>query len=882
MTQTFANRLGPYDILSPLGSGGFGDVYKARDTRLNRTVAIKVLPSADPELKARFAQEAKAIAALTHPNICTLYDVGHQDGTDYLVMECLEGETLAARVAKGPIRIDEAVAIATQMLGALDAAHRAGVVHRDLKPANVMLTRSGVKLLDFGLAKLRQSSGAASGFDSAATSTSPLETVAGTILGTLSYMSPEQLEGHDVDARSDIFACGVVLYECISGRRPFVGASATSIIASILKEQPRALQSIQPLTPPALSRIVETCLEKDPERRWQSAAEIRHALIWVSTEPPAAAATSQLVRRWRGAAVLFAVLASASVGWALWPAALQPASRVELPPPADVPVGESLAVSPDGRKLVLSSGGGLWLRSFDSLEWRHLASTEGAASPFWSPDSRYLAFGVGNELRKIDTVGGPSETICTVAGRVEGSGSWNRGGVIIFGSWGGGSGGPLWRVSEHGGSATAVTQIELSKGELFHTWPSFLGDGSHFLYFRSGPPNVEGIYAGSLDVPPGQQSNERIVASSLPGAYAAGYLFFPRAGALIAQRFDAARLRVSDAALPIAEAIQTTWFGTGVFAVSAGGSLAYRPAAGGVTLQTLWTDRQGKTLSTLGQPSTDSSTVLSPDGKHAVAKDAPYDVPGDLWTIDLSSGERTRLTFRKDVYSPGVWSPDGARIAYAAGSLGDAIFERSASGAGGERELLRESGLRHFPTSWSSDGHFLLYHTENAPKTGYDLWVLPLKDNRTPVRLLGESFNEWAGVFSPDMRWIAYASLETGAAEIFVRPFTVSGENGQPTLGEGKWQISRDFGNWPIWRNDREIIFHNIPAGSSVFAAAVRTNDAVFESASPVRLFTIPGTAVNLVDVTDDGKRFLVPAEVGRPARSEISVVLNWPTLLKR
>jgi len=622
-------RLGAYEISSLVGSGGMGEVYRARDARLGRDVAIKILPSTDPDLKARFEREARAIAALTHPHICTLYDVGHQDGTDYFVMEYLEGKTLAARIANGPIAIDEALTISMQIADALDAAHRAGVVHRDLKPANVMLTRSGVKLLDFGLAKLRPQAGAVSGFSVAVTATKPAETAAGTILGTLAYMSPEQLEGRDTDARSDIFAFGVLLYECICGRPPFRGASPTSVIASILKEEPRPLQDQQPATPPVLSRIVHTCLDKDPDKRWQSALELKHALSWIGSETPATALAGTSIRMWQGLAALFAVLALVGAGRMLWPAPPPAASRLEVSPPANISAGDSLSVSPDGRKLVLQGGAkdGLWLRSFDALEWRRLAGTEGAASPFWSPDGRYVAFGVGNELRKIDTTGGPPETICTFAGYADGSGTWNRDGVILFGSWGGGSGGPLWRVSQSGGAATTITQVDLSKGELFHTWPSFLPDGKHFVYFRSGPPDVEGMYAGSLDLKAGDQSRDRIVATSLPASYADGYLFFPRANTLIAQPFDAARLQLKDAPRPIAEAVRTTWYATGVFSVSAGGSLAYRDAAAALTSQISWADREGRITGTLGQPGSGAGImtgiVLSPDGKRAVAKDAP-------------------------------------------------------------------------------------------------------------------------------------------------------------------------------------------------------------------------------------------------------------------
>jgi eukaryotic-like serine/threonine-protein kinase len=519
-----------------------------------------------------------------------------------------------------------------------------------------------------------------------------------------------------------------------------------------------------------------------------------------------------------------------------------------------------------------------------SLEWRRLPGTENGASPFWSPDSRYVAFAVENQLKKVDTTGGPPETLCTVSSSAVGSGSWNRDGEIIFGSWGGGSGGPLWRVSQAGSAATAVTEVDTSKGERYHTWPAFLEDGRHFLYFRSGSPESAGIYAGSLDATPTDQSHVRILATELTPSYANGYLFFMRATTMMAQPFDRRRLQLKDAPVAIAEAIRTTWFGTEVFSVSSGGVLAYRTAPAIENVQLTWMDREGKVLGTVGPPTFEGSVDLSPDGKRAVVRDSDYDVPGDLWTVDLSSGRRTRLTFRRNNYSPGVWSPDGTRVAYAGGNLGDTLYEKASTGIGEEIELLKEAGTRHFVTSWSSDGRFLLYHTENAPRTGYDVWVLPLEGERKPVLLLGESFNEWAAQFSPDERWIVYASTETGAgAEIFVRPFIVSA-SGRPALGQGKWQVSRGSGNWPMWRADTELFFNSsLPwaIGNGVMVAPVRTSGTAFESGVPQRLF-LSGVGGGW-DVTVDGQRFLaLVARVQRPAPVSISVILNWPALLKK
>src|SRR5688572_7486411 len=827
MTLTPGTRLGPYEILSALGTGGMGEVWKARDTRLNRLVAIKASISPFNE---RFEREAQAIAAVNHHHVCSLYDVG----PDYLVMEYVEGESL-----HGPVPPAQALELAEQILDALDAAHEKGIVHRDLKPGNILLTKSGVKVLDFGLAKLQHAP--------AVDSPGLVETHAvsltaeGSFLGTLPYMSPEQVEGHDADARSDIFAFGVVLYELIAGTRPFTGKTQANLVAAILKEEPRPLFEMQPRTPRGLAEVLRTCLEKDPEKRWQSARDVRHALRLIAAQPEPSI-PSRSVRVWQGLAVLMAAIALGISAWVFQPTAPASPGRFEAPWPEKVTLS-SASVSPDGRKLA-AVGPGLWLRDLDALEWRRLPGTEGASTPFWSPDSRYVGFIDGDTLRRVDTTGGPPETVASFpTAAVVGLGTWNRHGDIVVGSWGGGSGGPLWRVSPAGGVATAVTEVDLSKEEFVHAGPTFLPDGNHFLYFRSGPPDVEGMYVGSLDVDAANQSRQRILATNVPATFANDHLIFLRAGTLMAQPFDASRLELQDVPAPVAEDVQITWYSIGMFSVS-DDVFVYETASTPDTFQLTSVDRQGKTVGTFGPPGTDSRVVLSPDGTRAVAKDAPYSVPGDLWMLNLASGGRTRFTFNKDVYSPAVWSLDGARTAYSAGRLGDTIYEKAASGVGDGQVLLKEPGLRHFPTSWSRDGRFLLYHTENATNTGYDLWALSVSD-RKPHLMLGEPFNEWAGVFSPDMRWVAYVSNEPGAAGVHVRPFRVSEETGQPSFGEGRWQVSKGWGNWPQWRIDREIVFNTAPSETGVFAAPVNPTGSAFESGVPQRLPFPPSTGVN-------------------------------------
>ena len=894
-------RVGPYQIVAPIGEGAMGEVYRACDTKLNRDVALKVLPerfALDPDRAARFRREAHLLATLNHPNIAAIYGLeesGSVAAAQALVLELVDGPTLADRIARGPIPVREALTIARQMADALEAAHEKGIIHRDLKPANIKIASNGaVKVLDFGLAKVWD--GAPQSDPSASPTLTATVFGERPVLGTPAYMSPEQARGQSLDRRTDIWAFGCVLYEMLTGRRPFAGHTISDTIAAILERDPD--WTTLPATVPATVRtLIRRCLEKDGRKRVADISVAQfvlddHDKRGAAEQAPTAPAPSARIRLWQGLAALSALTAVGLVGWTIWsnPAPLQ-TSRFAAPLPDDTIFHGYVSVSPDGRKLAFTEGGGgsnprgLWIRDFSTLEWRRLPDTELAGSPFWSPDSRYIAFGARNQLKKIDITGGPPQTLSSMPVRVDGSGTWNRNGVIIFGSWGGGAGGPLWKISDTGGAAAAITEVDASKGELYHTWPTFTEDGEHFVYFRSGAPDVEGIYVGSLNATAAGQSRKRILATEFAASYADGYLFYVSANALMAQRLDLRSLTLTGEAVPVAEALETTWFRTGVFSVSSGGALAYRTGPATGDLQLTWLDRQGKRLSTVGQPDQNAQVSLSPDGSRAAVRDAYYGQVGDLWMVSLADGRRTRLTFLRSNYSPAVWSTDGGRIAYSGGNLGDTLYEKASSGVGDEKVLLKQPGTRLYPTSWSRDGRFLLYHTENTPKTGYDLWVLPLQGNRKPERLLGDAFNEWAGVFSPDTRWIAYASTENAGGHVYVRPFLAVGPSGVPAVGEGKWQVSKDAGNWPKWIG-KDILFSDVPGGTNVFTVRVNTSGDIFDPGIPQLLFTAPiagNYRIGDYQVTQDAQRFLLPvSQAQRSAQVPITVVLNWQEELKQ
>ena len=890
MKNLEGRRIGPYQLASKIGAGGMGEVYKARDTRLDRAVAIKVLTAHladDPHARERFQREARAVAALNHPHICTLHDVGSHDPStgsgqamDFLVMEYLDGKTLADRLAKGPLPLDHALQYAIQIGDALDKAHRQGITHRDLKPANVMLTKAGTKLLDFGLAKLRPAVGEVIAMSAAADVSSSL-TRRGTILGTLQYMAPEQLEGKPADARTDIFAFGVVLYEMLTGKKAFEGTSQASLISAILSSDPQPIALWQPLSPPALDRVVKKCLAKDPDERWQSAHDLRSELQWIAESGPQTAVAAPSVDaqvRSRARTRLFGWIAAAvflattlGLTGALYLRRAPVDTRVYrstfVPPTSDADTGlpstDFLALSPDGRHLafVAPDANGrpvLWVRALADLAAQPLAGTEGAGGPFWSPDSRFIAFSAAGKLRKIDASGGPVISLCDTT--TTSPGSWGRGGVILFTRDGHG----LSRVTAAGGTPTLATTLDTKGGERRHEYPFFLPDGRHFLYAAAGDP-TSGVYVGSLDSP----DRTRLLDSFANAQYASGFLVFPRAGTLMAQPFDPTRLALSGEAVPVADKVALPLSvpptaALAAFVVSDTGVLVYQPDASRMS-RFVWFDRAGKQIGILGDPARYMSGVhLSPDGRQASVVVADSPETANVWLFDVARGVRTPLTASGFV-SASIWSQDGRRVVFA--SHLD-LYQKLSTGEGPE-ELLLATDIRKMPESLSPDGRSLIYAT--TASTNRDLWVLPLFGDRKPSLFLGSpSVLEMGSQFSPDGRWLAYNSNESGRSEVFVAPFRGPG---------GKVRISTARGDNARWRRDGKEIFYL--AGNTLMAAAVTTNGSRFEVGAVQRLFEVPMVdGYWPYDVSRDGQRFLVNT-LDR-AVPPLTIVVNWPAGLKK
>jgi eukaryotic-like serine/threonine-protein kinase len=887
-------RLGPYEILSSVGAGGMGEVYRARDTRLDRIVAIKVLPAhlADkPELRERFEREARVVASLNHPHICVLHDIGQQDGIDFLVMEYLEGETLAQRLLKGPLPLDQALQYAIEISDALDKAHRKGVTHRDLKPGNIMLTKTGTKLLDFGLAKLKQEVGPAKvPLSELPTASGPL-TAQGSIVGTLQYMAPEQLEGKEVDSRTDIFAFGAVVYEMATGKRAFEGKSQASLIAAILEREPPAMSSLQPMTPPALDRVVKKCLAKEPEKRWQAASDVCDELRWIAEGGSQVGLAAPLgSRRKVGERLAWSVavatlVAALAAGAFVYLHRAQPGAetvRFSISPPetqslagvATVTSGSAapLSVSPDGRRIAFVAGSPhgeylLWVRSLDTLAAQALAGTEGASAPFWSPDSTAIGFFAGGKLKKIDASGGPAITLCEAPDNR--GGTWSRDGVIVFNP---GNRTALQKVSASGGVPTAATV--LGPGETAHFRPFFLPDGRHFVYRAYTGSGTSGpIYAGSLDSP---ERKSLLDADASNVVYSQGHLLFLRETTLMAQPFDTRRLTLTGGAFPIAEQIETQGLfpPSGVFSASENGVLAYQTGGAAGISQFVWFDRTGKQIGVLGDPAAYGGPIeLSPDGRQALVS-----IPGeagngrDVWLYDVSRGLRTRFTFDQASGFALIWSPDGSRIVFNSRRKGHSdMFQKASNGAGAE-EVLLEDSLDKFPTSWSPDGRFILYGLFGT-STGNDLFVLPLFGDRRPFPFLQTRFNEEDGRFSPDGRLVAYISNESGKYEVYVAPFPGPG---------GKWQISTSGGAYPRWRRDGNEIFY-LSLDNKLMAAAVNGKGSSFEVGAVKPLFQTRATGVaDRYAVSADGQRFLIDTAPEHAASAPITIVLNWAAGLKK
>lgn len=873
-------RLGPYSLVSMIGAGGMGEVYKARDSRLGRDVAIKILPAqfaGRPEMRQRFEREARTISMVHHPHICALYDVGDEDGTAYLVMEYLEGEPLDKRIARGPMPPREALEVAIQIASALDQAHQKGLIHRDLKPGNVMLTSAGAKLLDFGLAKAASSPTPG---DNDATATNAV-TTAGAIVGTLAYMSPERLEGKDGDARGDIFAAGAVLYEMLTGKRAYTGDNQASIITSVMSSEPPPVSQTQPLASPTLDRLVSKCLAKQPEQRWQTARDLMSELQWIASGGGAAApaaASTQAVKRERG-----------WYGWAPWAVAgislaalggvllfsrgdarrgAPEQVRFEFSPPArnqllriDIPTP-----SPDGRRIAFfghtpGRKPTLWIRPLDSAEARPVPGVQGVALPFWAPDGRRIGYlGEDRKLWTANLEGGSAAPVAEV-GTNFGGGTWNQEDTIVFGD-----SGKLMRVAASGGTPTPIPIA----GSLFGYWPIFLPDGKHLVFNANSSDQLSG---NAYIVPLTGGEPKRLLQGDskiVPGN--PGWLLYNQGGALYRRPFSRSKLDWDGPQTQLATGLFTFGVGTAgaSFFSSWNGLIAYRTGTTGRDRQMAWFERSGQRAGATGELGRYSNPALSPDGRWlAVGLEDSKLGKRDIWVYDLKRGTSTRLTSDPgDELNP-VWSPDGRRIAFTASKNGGQreIYIVDASGAGEPELVSGGDGMKNVE-QWSPDGKYLLYNHETPQNV--DLMVLALSPDRSVKPLFPSKFREEKGRISPNGRWIAYCSNESGRDEIYVRPFDPGGVG-----GGRKWRISADGGLELEWRRDGKELFY--VSGHALMAVDVSTAGPEFDAGSPRPLFekVLAEPTRNRFLASPDGQKFLVVMPPEEQSSSAIQVILE-------
>ncbi|MGZ4730597.1 MAG: protein kinase domain-containing protein [Terriglobales bacterium] len=877
--------LGPYEVQSPLGAGGMGEVYRARDTRLDRTVAIKILPShlsSNPDAKQRFDREARTISSLSHPNICHLYDVGSQDGTSYLVMEYLEGETLADRLLKGPLPLEQALKYGIEICEGLEKAHKGGVIHRDLKPGNIMLTKGGAKLLDFGLAKpALPSSPPSSGLtQTLATSQHPL-TTEGTLVGTFQYMSPEQVEGTEADARSDIFSLGAVLYEMVTGRRAFEGKTAASTIAAILAAEPPPISTLQPLFPAALEGTVKNCLAKDPEERLQTAHDVKLQLKWIKENSSSSAMTAASPERrspwdrvgWLVAGLLLLLLLGAASAW--WLRARETPAAMYFNSPAPFPAAY-VALSRDGQTLALvaysdqANKNVIWIHHVGGQGATVLPGTEGAFYPFWSPEGRSIGFFAQGKLKTIDVAAGRSAQVLADAPFGRG-GAWSRDGVILFtpDAWSG-----LYRMPSSGGTPVAVTTPDVSQYQVSHRWPVFLPDGRHFLYLAcnfSGMLDKNTIFLGSID----SDEKRRVVTASTNAVYAdPGYLLYWRDHALVAQRFNLHSFSLEGEPRIVSDAVQ--YFpqtNLAIFTV-AGNTLVSQTGAGkGVNKsQLIWFDRHGKQTGVVGPPDQVSNPKLSPDGRRIAVDQTDTDGRHvNIWIHDLASDAAARLGFGPWLEQVSVWSPDGKQVVYTSNEkLFFSFFSKNSDGSGSAKNILDFGTPQQGPWDWSRDGKYLLARKER------ELWYITMSDLQPHPLLQSQSLVRNAQ-FSPDGKFVAYSSSETGNWEVYVSPF--------PGFAS-KWQVSRGGGEEPRWRGDGRELFYLSPDGT-LMAVEVKSSSG-FEAGSPSVLFqTHPRQPISAMDffsydVTSDGQKFLVNTKVDTANTAPLSVILNWSSEMEK
>ena len=877
------SRLGPYDISGHIGAGGMGEVYRARDTRLERDVAIKVLPAtlnAHPELRSRFQREARAISQLNHPHICTLHDVGQENGIDYIVMEMLEGESLAARIERGPLPLGEVLRYGAQIAEALGAAHARGIVHRDLKPGNVMLTRSGAKLLDFGLAKT-VSGFVASSPEAETTHLAPSDpplTGRGTLVGTFQYMAPEQLEGLDADARTDIFALGALLYEMVTGKRAFDGKTRTSVIAAIVDRDPPPIRLVQPLSPKALEELIRICLAKDPDDRWQNARDVAIQLRALGGGEDDATTTTRAAR-WRGwigwAAAAVAIAALAAVLFGARSSDARPVYSAVAPPDGvrlafEGPGAGSISLSPDGGWMTFDAVGEdgvprLWLRRVSNGELRTLPGTEGAVYPFWSPDSRQIAFFSNRKLRTMSIDGGTAVDVCDV--NEPRGGSWSRDGVIVFTPhWRD----PIYRVPATGGTPVPLTKLDASRNETTHRWPLFLPDGKHFLYLAGNHTAAQtsgdnAIYLASLD-----GSAPRLLFRARSNVVHAGdHLIFLRGQELVAQAFDARSLQLKGEPIRLAEGVRyERGFFQGVFAASER-LLMYQGGPTESKSLLKWVSREGKPLQTLGDADVYFDVVLSPDGKSAAVAIGD---PADLWLLNLERGSRTRFTFDAWSELSPRWSPDSRSLLFGSDRNVQVDILRKEVGSSSESLLLSDEKIHERPLDWSLDGRFIVVSKiRDDGRSGSDIWIHHADSSAPPFPFAATPYDEPDARFSPDGRSLAYVSNESGRHEVYIDRFPDAGS---------KTLVSSNGGNGPRWRKDGGELYYVAPNGAVMVVPMTGPDRAV--PGSPLEIFRAPIVAVPdpFYDVSPDGTQFLL--NWGETEEAPLTMVVDWLSLLKR